>query len=931
MAATSSASSVAAALLASTEATKVIELLSKRAFVTTGQAKRASQSVIDSQIKLWARAADTNSWQNKIPFLLLLRECKGARFPSPREFPEQLSSAVGEPPERFIEWLLEHGKALVMLDGFDEVPPGPQREVINKGIDELLKVYGEKGNAFIITSRPMEDEPGWAQVHQFPTADIAPMSRVERDSLIRRWHAAYAIQLADEVERASSPSKAEALITELDFRPAVARVASTPLLCAMLCAISSVLGHRLPGSEREIIERLTYALLWKRDDDRRVEGGDVWSELAYDQRRSIAARLANFMVQENKTVIDPSTANRKLADALAWAGRDRSKGKDEARVVRERLSARGGLLRVTRTKALEFVHNTFKEFLAASVFVSDMNVAFLADNAPREDCSNVCRFAAAGDSPAYTKDLILELLERKDHAPARKLIAVRMNAVASALDPAVRDKVKKIEARMFPPKTESACKALADLGNEVLDKLRYSSGLSVKAQVLCAMTLARIATPEARDALKAYAPHAQSMELIEQISRLLSPLSIPALEARIAASSVATHAYVPRQIMTQITDAAVAEWLRASGTIDAIRSLSLEYSSITDASLERLAQNSGLRALEELSVGGTKISDKGLKALAHGVLTRISSLDLRSTLVSDDGVSEVAGPDNAMKNLRSLDIGGTSVTDSGLKTLIAKESALENLASLNLVRLPITDAGLEAFALGTCGPQKLARLVLSQTSITDASLEYIAHCDALHNLEVLYLSDTDITNFGVHHIGGRGTRLSNLKELVLADTAVSDAAVVHLSRAGTSLRNLRFLVVTGEGITDVSLDAVSRPNSGLGKLAALYVSGPRVTDAGLISLCRLDTALGELEGLYLGDARITDAGIRELCRSRSPLSSLTILDISRTAVSEQALTYLSNPSNGLKKLSVLIVNRRMAPYALTAFGKHRPNVSIQII
>ena len=184
----------------------------------------------------------------------------------------QLSSAIGKPPDRFVEWLLDQGKGLVMLDGFDEVPPGKQRDTISKGIDELLKVYGEKGNLFIITSRPMEEDPDWTTRHNFLTADIAPMTRLDRDSLIRKWHSAYAAQIEDGVKRGEIEKKADALITELDLRPGVARVVTTPLLCAMLCAISSVLGHKLPGSESEIIERLTYALLWKRDDDRRVEG-----------------------------------------------------------------------------------------------------------------------------------------------------------------------------------------------------------------------------------------------------------------------------------------------------------------------------------------------------------------------------------------------------------------------------------------------------------------------------------------------------------------------------------------------------------------------------------------------------------------------------------------------------------------------------------
>jgi hypothetical protein len=118
---------------------------------------------------------------------------------------------------------------------------------------------------------------------------------------------------------------------------------------------------------------LTYALLWKRDDEQGLRANEtVWDELDYRQRRDIAARLANFMVEQNKSVIDAETANTTLANALAWVGREKSKTNDEAKTIRERFSARGGILRVTKVGALEFVHNTFKEFLAASVFANEL-------------------------------------------------------------------------------------------------------------------------------------------------------------------------------------------------------------------------------------------------------------------------------------------------------------------------------------------------------------------------------------------------------------------------------------------------------------------------------------------------------------------------------------------------------------------------------
>src|SRR5262249_39484735 len=158
---------------------------------------------------------------------------------------------------------------------------------------------------------------------------------------------------------------------------------------------------------------------------------------------------------------------------------------------------------------------------AASAFAHDLEVEFLADSAFREDCTNVCRFAAGSGNPAYTKQLLEAVLKRTDHEPSRKLIAVRITAAASALDPAVRERVKEIEAGMFPPRTEAEVKALAELGDEVIDKLRFSAAMPVEQQIMCAATLVQVGTPKARTMLKTFAPTASSWKLIGQLSRAL--------------------------------------------------------------------------------------------------------------------------------------------------------------------------------------------------------------------------------------------------------------------------------------------------------------------------------------------------------------------------------------------------------------------------
>jgi Leucine Rich repeat len=73
----------------------------------------------------------------------------------------------------------------------------------------------------------------------------------------------------------------------------------------------------------------------------------------------------------------------------------------------------------------------------------------------------------------------------------------------------------------------------------------------------------------------------------------------------------------------------------------------------------------GLTELENLSLSGNRITDKGLELIAH--LPNLSTLDLDATDVTDAGIGSL----QSMKNLKAVRLGGTRVTPEGVKKLQA--------------------------------------------------------------------------------------------------------------------------------------------------------------------------------------------------------------------------------------------------------------------
>jgi Leucine Rich repeat len=73
----------------------------------------------------------------------------------------------------------------------------------------------------------------------------------------------------------------------------------------------------------------------------------------------------------------------------------------------------------------------------------------------------------------------------------------------------------------------------------------------------------------------------------------------------------------------------------------------------------------GLTQLQNLSLSGNRITDKGLELIAH--LPKLETLDLDATDVSDAGIVSL----QSMKSLRAVRLGGTLVTPEGVKKLQA--------------------------------------------------------------------------------------------------------------------------------------------------------------------------------------------------------------------------------------------------------------------
>jgi predicted NACHT family NTPase len=123
----------------------------------------------------------------------------------------------------------------------------------------------------VVTARPGAADRGWLAGESFAPVLLEKMSPLDVATFCRRWHDAMrdaagccAVELPCSVEEL--PDYEQALLRSLDGRRHLRGLASSPLLCAMLCVLNLDRRKQLPP-DRMALYRDALALLLERRDD----------------------------------------------------------------------------------------------------------------------------------------------------------------------------------------------------------------------------------------------------------------------------------------------------------------------------------------------------------------------------------------------------------------------------------------------------------------------------------------------------------------------------------------------------------------------------------------------------------------------------------------------------------------------------------------
>ncbi|WP_239516126.1 MULTISPECIES: NACHT domain-containing protein [unclassified Streptomyces] len=386
-----------------------------------------------------------------VPYVLPLRSLTryGERLPAPEDF--LVATALkGQAPEGWESRVLSAGRGLILVDGIDEIPEA-ERARARDWLCDLLTAY--PGNRWVVTSRPSAVRQDWLADEQFTELTLAPMNRADVAAFVTRWH--------DAAE--AGGDLREQLLDSLRTKPELARLATSPLLCGLICALHRERRGFLPAGRRELYTAALSMLLHDRDVERELR----LPRLAEEPQLQLLQRLAYWLIRNGRTEMSRDRATALIADALPAVPAAQALG--DAPAVLRRFVERTGLLRAATEDTVEFVHRTFQDYLGARAALDEGSLGVITRHAEDDQWEDVIRMAVAQGRPLERAAIIGDLLVRgSDRAVLLAFAAVEY---AAELEPELRDRVRAAARRLVPPKDEDAARALGRIGPLVLDLL----------------------------------------------------------------------------------------------------------------------------------------------------------------------------------------------------------------------------------------------------------------------------------------------------------------------------------------------------------------------------------------------------------------------------------------------------------------------------
>lgn len=422
---------------------------------------------------------ELESWNKYEPFFVPLRRYIDADLPSPRQFVEAMGRNIAtQMPSDWVERALAAGSGLILIDGIDELPP-EKHDDVKQWVSQLTSDYPDC--AYVATSRPGAVAHNWLATMDFSSAILAPMSSSVVLTFVQQWIKSMRSETVDREERDLLAAYEQPIVRTLLTGRHLRELASTPLLCALLCALYYVRNGELP-SDRMGVYAAAFDMLQRRDAERGIKPND---QLGRAESAIILQDLAYWPIRNGLSDVEAKRAIQQIN----LSKRHLHKVALDANRIYRQLLVRSGLLQEPATGRVSFIHRTFQEYLAARAAIDGDNIEELVTHALDARWTQVVIMAAGHASPAQREQLLGSLLKitlRGKRNVRLALVALACLETSPSISSEMLRRIRKAVSSVIPPHQREDVELLVRAGEAALDIL---ANVHVKSSAEALMVL----------------------------------------------------------------------------------------------------------------------------------------------------------------------------------------------------------------------------------------------------------------------------------------------------------------------------------------------------------------------------------------------------------------------------------------------------------
>jgi predicted NACHT family NTPase len=293
---------------------------------------------------------------SKVPILIALKDfAETLEQPSLLEYVAQQFNICGITDPTIVGKILSHGRALVLLDGLDEVQDKDCYRVVQEVRSFAAKFLH---NHFVLTCRIATHEYTF---EEFTEVEIADFDADQIASFASNWFASQAL------------NESKNFLQKLQENPTIRELATNPLLLTLICLVFQETAS-FPANRTQFYKEGLNLLLKKWDGKRNIERGQVYKNLSVMYKQELLSQIALRTFEQGEYFFRQQDLEQYIVDyicSLPIAVTATQPVQLDSETILKSIEAQHGLL-IERARGIySFSHLTFHEYFTARAIMNN--------------------------------------------------------------------------------------------------------------------------------------------------------------------------------------------------------------------------------------------------------------------------------------------------------------------------------------------------------------------------------------------------------------------------------------------------------------------------------------------------------------------------------------------------------------------------------